>query len=109
MAIDAKKQLKKASKRNYLAKDFQAFRNELYSHAKLFFSDKIQDFTEPGLGGLLLDMASYVGDSMSYYLDHQFNELSLETAVEEGFIDEIKSKIRVNWFLKKFTNDNKIL
>lgn len=82
MAIDAKKQLKRASKRNYLAKDFQSFRNELFAHAKLFFSDKIQDFTEPGLGGLLLDMASYVGDSMSYYLDHQFNELNWSTAVE---------------------------
>ena len=82
MAIDAKKQLKNAANRNYLAKDFQSFRNELFSHAKLFFSDKIQDFTEPGLGGLLLDMASYVGDSMSYYLDHQFNELNWSTAVE---------------------------
>ena len=82
MAIDVKKQLKNANKRNYLAKDFQSFRNELFSHAKLFFADKIQDFTEPGLGGLLLDMASYVGDSMSYYLDHQFNELNWSTAVE---------------------------
>ena len=82
MAIDVKKQLKNANSRNYLAKDFQSFRNELFSHAKLFFSDKIQDFTEPGLGGLLLDMASYVGDTMSYYLDHQFNELNWSTAVE---------------------------
>lgn len=82
MAIDVKKQLRNANSRNYLAKDFQSFRNELFSHAKLFFSDKIQDFTEPGLGGLLLDMASYVGDTMSYYLDHQFNELNWSTAVE---------------------------
>jgi len=82
MAIDAKKQLKNATKRNYLARDFQSFRNELYSHAKLFFSDKIQDFTEPGLGGLLLDMAAYVGDTMSFYLDHQFNELNWSTAIE---------------------------
>ena len=82
MAIDAKKQLKNATKRNYLARDFQSFRNELYSHARLFFSDKIQDFTEPGLGGLLLDMAAYVGDTMSFYLDHQFNELNWSTAVE---------------------------
>ena len=82
MAINQKGQLKNAAKRNYLAKDFQSFRNELFSHAKLFFADKIQDFTEPGLGGLLLDMASYVGDTMSFYLDHQFNELNWSTAVE---------------------------
>ena len=86
MAVDAKKQLKNATSRNYLAKDFQSFRNELFAHAKLFFSDKIQDFTEPGLGGLLLDMAAYVGDTMSYYLDHQFNELNWSTAVENSNI-----------------------
>ena len=43
MAINVKRQLKNANKRNYLAKDFQSFRNELFQHAKLFFSDKIQD------------------------------------------------------------------
>ena len=28
------------------------------------------------MGGLFLDMAAYVGDNMSYYLDHQFKELN---------------------------------
>ena len=68
--------------RNYLAKDFVGFRNELLNHARIYFPNNIQDFSEASLGGLFLEMAAYVGDSMAYYLDHQYNELNYETAVE---------------------------
>jgi len=82
MASDIKKDLKNKIQRTYLAKDFNSFRSELLNHARIYFPDKIQDFTEASLGGLLLDMASFVGDSMSFYLDHQFNELNWSTAIE---------------------------
>ena len=82
MAINVKRSLKNENKRNYLAKDFESFRNSLYQHAKLYFSDKIQDFSEASLGGLLLDMAAFVGDTMSFYMDHQFNELNWSSAIE---------------------------
>tara|TARA_Y100001970_G_scaffold294352_1_gene451285 strand:- start:7688 stop:9532 length:1845 start_codon:yes stop_codon:yes gene_type:complete len=82
MAINVKRSLKNENQRNYLAKDFESFRNELYKHAKLYFSNKIQDFSEASLGGLLLDMAAFVGDTMSFYLDHQFNELNWSSAIE---------------------------
>ncbi len=82
MANDIKKQLKKELQRNYLAKDFTGFRSDLLSHARVYFPDKIKDFTEASLGGMLLDMAAFVGDSMSFYLDHQFNELNWSTAIE---------------------------
>ena len=68
--------------RSYLARDFVGFRNELLNHAKIYFSDNIQDFSEASLGGMFLEMAAYVGDTMSFYLDHQFNELDFERAVE---------------------------
>ena len=42
----------------------------------------MQDFSETSLGGLFLDMAAFVGDTMSFYLDHQFNELNPTTATE---------------------------
>ena len=69
-------------KRKYLSKDFIGLRDELINHARLYFPDNMQDFSEASLGGLFLEMAAYVGDNMSYYLDHQFNELNYETAVE---------------------------
>lgn len=68
--------------RSYLNKDRNAFKALLLRHAKTFFSDRIQDFSESSLGGLLLDLPAEIGDHMSFYLDHQFTELDAELAVE---------------------------
>ena len=84
MAIDVKKKLRKERVRNFVAKDFDALRNELLNYARIYFPDKIQDFSEASLGGLFLDLAAMVGDTMSYYLDHQFNELNPLTAIESN-------------------------
>ena len=86
MGIDVKKKIQKEKVRNFLAKDFNGFRAELLQYARSYFPDKIQDFTEASLGGLFLDMAAMVGDTMSFYLDHQFNELNPLTAVENDNI-----------------------
>ena len=82
MSVDVKKKIKKTRTRTFLAKDFDSFRAELLSYARVYFPDKIKDFSEASMGGLLLDMAAYVGDTLSYYLDHQFTELNALTAVE---------------------------
>lgn len=82
MSVDVKKKLRKERNRTFLAKDFDSFRAELLTYARTYFPDKIQDFSEASLGGLLLDMAAFVGDSLSFYLDHQFNELNPLTATE---------------------------
>jgi hypothetical protein len=68
--------------RNYLSKDFSSFKSDLLKYAKTFFADKIQDFSEASVGGLLLDMAASVGDNMSFYMDHQFRETLWSDAVE---------------------------
>jgi hypothetical protein len=72
--------------RNYLSKDFDDFRVDLLRYAQTFYADKVKDFSEAGLGGMFIDLAASVGDTMSYYLDHQFNELSWSDAVELGNI-----------------------
>lgn len=74
--------LKSVRQRKYLARDFDALRNNLMEYAKLYYPDRLRDFSDNSLGGLLLDMAAYVGDNMSFYLDHQFGELDPLTAVE---------------------------
>ena len=84
MAIEVKKRIKKERVRNFVAKDFDALRSELLSYARIYFPDKIQDFSEASLGGLFLDLAAMVGDTMSFYLDHQFNELNPLTAIESA-------------------------
>jgi hypothetical protein len=82
MSTKFKNQLKKQVNRNYVARDFDAFRAQLLEFARIYFPDKIQDFSEASLGGMFLDMAAFVGDNMSFYLDHQFNELDFREAVE---------------------------
>jgi len=83
MAInDNKTALKSVRKRNYLARDFDGFRTVLLDYARQYYPDRIQDFSESSMGGLFLDMAAYVGDNMSFYLDHLYGELNNDTVVE---------------------------
>lgn len=89
MAKNLKKDLKKVRELSYLNKDFNNFRSDLLEYANIHYKDNISDFSEASLGGLFLDMAAYVGDVMSFYLDHQFSELSLETATEENNIEQL--------------------
>lgn len=83
MAInDNKAALKAIRQRNYLARDFDGFRNVLLDYARQYYPDRIQDFSESSVGGLFLDMAAYIGDNMSFYLDHLYGELNNDTVVE---------------------------
>lgn len=79
--------LKQIRQRRYVAKDFDGLRAQLLEYARLYYPDKIRDFSESSIGGLLLDFAAYTGDVMSFYLDHQYNELSADTAVETTNIE----------------------
>ena len=74
--------LKLVRQRRFLAKDFDALRAQLLDYARLYYPDRIKDFSESSMGGLLLDFAAYTGDVMSFYLDHQYSELNPDTAVE---------------------------
>lgn len=83
MVINSKKEILKIIKqRKYLNKDFDGFRADLLEYARTYFPNNIRDFSDASLGGMLLDFAAYVGDVNSFYLDHQFHELDVETAIE---------------------------
>lgn len=88
---DKKNKLKQVRKnqRSYLNRDFDSFRSELTNYGRSFFSDKISDFGTQGLAGMFVEMAAYIGDNMSYYMDHQFNELDIVTAVESQNIERL--------------------
>jgi len=87
MADNIKNKFGLQRKRSYLNRDFGDFRLELLKYANTYFKDKIQDFSEASMGGLFLDMAAYIGDNMSFYLDHQFKELNPATVVEAQNIE----------------------
>ncbi len=81
--------LKNVRQRNYLARDFDGFRAVILDYARQYYPDRIQDFSESSLGGLLMDMAAYVGDNMSFYMDHLYEELNSDTAIETNNIEKI--------------------
>jgi hypothetical protein len=85
--ISKKEVLKQVLTRSYLNKDFQAFRNEMEKHIRSYYGDKIKDVSIGSFMGMFLDTVSMIGDTQSFYLDHQFHELSPETAVEPRNIE----------------------
>jgi hypothetical protein len=84
-----KKNIKKEISRSFIAKDFDSMRIDLQKFARTYYPDNMQDFSEASLGGLLVDLAAYVGDTMSYYTDHQFRELDPISAVETSNIERM--------------------
>lgn len=79
--------LKNIRNRSYLARDFDSLRASLLEYARQYYPDRIRDFSETSVGGLFLDLASSVGDNLSFYLDHLYGELNYETAVETPNIE----------------------
>ena len=75
--------IKKSNKPvQYLNKDFSDFRSRLIDFAKSYFPDTYNDFNETSPGMMFIEMAAYVGDVLSYYVDHQAKESLLVHAEE---------------------------
>ncbi len=70
----------------YLNKDFAQFRQNLINFAKNYFPDTYQDFNESSPGMMFIEMASYVGDVLSYYTDTSFRESLLNSAQEDSSV-----------------------
>ena len=68
----------------YLNKDFAQFRQNLINFTKQYFPNTYNDFNESSPGMMFLEIASYVGDVLSYYTDVSYRESLLRTAREEG-------------------------
>ena len=58
----------------YLNKDFAQYRGNLIEFAKTYFPKTYSDFNESSPGMMFIEMASYIGDSLSYYVDDTLKE-----------------------------------
>jgi hypothetical protein len=58
----------------YINKDFSSFKEGLISYAKSYFPEVYNDFSEATPGNMFIEMASYVGDVLSFYIDKQTQE-----------------------------------
>ena len=68
---------------SYLNKSFDEFKASLIQYAKTYFPNTYNDFTESTPGNLFIEMASYIGDVSSFYLDTQTQENFLLYAKEK--------------------------
>ena len=90
MASAAKLQKKDVK---YLGRDFSAFRENLIEFAKTYFPNTYNDFNESDPGMMFIEMASYVGDVLSYYVDDRFKESLLSYAEELDNVFEIAQSL----------------
>ena len=70
----------------YLNRDFNDFRNALIEYSKTYFPKTYNNFTPSSTGMLFIEMASYVGDVLSYYTDASYRESLLTSAQESANI-----------------------
>ena len=73
----------------YLNKDFVDFRNNLIEFAKTYFPTTYNDFNESSPGMMFIEMASYVGDVLGYYIDDTLRESLITTAQDRENIFEL--------------------
>ena len=67
----------------YIDRDFNQFRNALINYSKTYFPNTYNDFTDTSTGMLFMEMASYVGDVLSFYLDNQIQETFIQKARQQ--------------------------
>jgi len=68
----------------YVNKDFSQFRESLIAFAKNYYPTTYNDFNETSPGMMFIEMASYVGDVLSFYTDTQLRESLLSQVEERG-------------------------
>jgi hypothetical protein len=68
---------------SYVNKTFSDFKTSLQEYAKTYFPTTYNDFSDANPGAMFIEMASYVGDVMSFYLDTQTQENFLLYAKEK--------------------------
>ena len=73
----------------YINKDFNEFRSQLLNFAQTYFPTTYTDFTPSSPGVMFMEMASYVGDILSFYVDNQIQENFLQYARQSNNLYEL--------------------
>jgi hypothetical protein len=68
----------------YINRDFANLKNTLIDYSKTYFPNTYNDFTPSSTGMLFMEMAAYVGDVLSFYLDNQIQETFIQYARQKG-------------------------
>lgn len=62
----------------YINKDFSSLKNRLIEFTKTYYPNTFNDFSDTSTGALFIEMAAYVGDVLSFYIDNQIQETFIQ-------------------------------
>jgi len=82
----------------YTSRDFETIKADLVEHAKRYYPNSYNDFSDSSFGGMVMDSVAYVGDILSFYLDFQTNESFLETSLDLNNIRRLASQMGYNYY-----------
>ena len=80
-----------ASNKNikYINRTFDDFRASLIEYTRTYFPTTYNDFSPASPGMMFMEMAAYVGDVLSFYLDNQIQENYLQFARQSNNLFEL--------------------
>jgi hypothetical protein len=78
---------------SYIGKDFGQFKKNLIDFTKQYFPNTYTDFSDASPGMLFVELASYVGDVLSFYADSNLRESFLDQAVEQANIYDLAKAV----------------
>jgi len=73
----------------YINRDFSELRASLIDYARTYFPTTYNDFSPSSPGMMFMEMAAYVGDVLSFYLDNQIQETYLQYARQTNNLYEL--------------------
>jgi len=73
----------------YINKGFSEYRASLIDYAKTYFPTTYNDFSPASPGMMFMEIAAYVGDVLSFYLDNQVQENYLQFARQSNNLFEL--------------------
>lgn len=83
MILDTPKSFQPGKKDiNYLSRDYRQLKQSLIDFAQTYYPSSYKDFSDASTGMMFIEMAAYVGDVMSFYVDYQFKESMLVNSEE---------------------------
>lgn len=67
----------------YIGRDFDSIKQGLIDFVKTYYPNTYNDFNEASPGMMFLELVSYVGDTLNYYIDSQLKESLILQATEK--------------------------
>jgi len=77
----------------YTSRDFESIKQDLLDYTKRYYGDTVNDFSQNSFASLMLETVSYIGDTLSFYLDYQVNESFFDTATEYNNVIRIARQL----------------